>query len=463
MRPRAGADAPHDDIPGQQRGAGSNAHLGGLGLVAGIRLRLNGASAWLAVGEAFNRGGRFLLLLLLAREVGAETYGAWVIAIATATILAAAGDAGLGTIVTRDIASDKALTRKYLANVWALVPILAVVGFGLLLAAVLVAPGGTPRLLLLVVGVSGVLESGAYLLLSPLRAHGRFLPEGLVRAFQGTALLLAGGAVVLVSQGQAEALAPVFPAVATVAVLIGAIAVWRSFGAVRPQIDVNLLRQLAGSALPVFASTVVFFVYFRIDVYLLGFLKGEEAIGLYGAAYNLAFGAAFLPLMLGRTALPRFAASESVAALRSTYFRNVAITALLAAGLSALLVAAAPFIVNLYGSDFAGARVPFLILIVAQALFFFTHLNYMIIIARHRAGTALALTGFALCVNLAANFLLIPMFAASGAAFAMIISEGTLLAAQALIIRDFLRPSTVGIQAPAPNDEEADLPKQRAA
>ena len=423
-------------------------------IAARLRLWLDGRSFasgtfWLVAGDAINRGGRFLLLVLLAREVGAASYGGWVVAIATATILANAGDAGLGTVMTRDIAADRGLTRRYLANLWTVVPLLALLGFGLLLVSTPAAPHGASRLVLLVVGAGGVLESSAYLLLSPLRAHGRFRLEALVRAFQGGTLLLIGAAVLLISRGQAEALAPVFPAVAAVAVAIGGIAVWRSFGAVRPQFDVRLLRQLFGSALPVFASTVVFFVYFRVDAYLLAFLVGEEATGLYGAAYNLAFGAAFLPLMLGRTALPRFAACESVAALRSIFLRTAALTAMLAGGLSVLLVAAAPLLPRLYGEGFAGAQSPYLFLILAQALYFFTHLNYVVIIARRRARTAWGLTMLTLSINLAANFILIPRLGATGAALAMIISETALLTAQIPIVRSLIGSSAVDVAAQA--------------
>ncbi|MDH5201383.1 MAG: oligosaccharide flippase family protein [Candidatus Bathyarchaeota archaeon] len=400
-----------------------------------------GGTLWLSGGDVLNRGGRFILLLLLARQVGAESYGAWVIAVATATILANAGDAGLATVVTREIAADRTLTQKYLANLWTVTPLLALLGFGLLLAS---SPGlvhGTSLLLLLILGLSGTLESAAFLLLSPLRAHGRMQPEGLVRAFLGCALLLLGGALVYAGEGRQEAIAPVFPAVASVSVVIAVIAVLKSFGAVRPAFDLTFLRPLLASALPVFASTVMFFVYFRIDAFLVAYLKGDEATGLYGAAYNFAFGLAFLPLMFGRALLPRFAACETAAALRSLYLRTGAFTAAFAGGLSTLLVLAAPLFLHLYGADFRGAQAPYLLLIVAQAFYFFTHLNYVVLFARARSRTAFGLTVLALSVNLAANFLLIPSLGASGAALAMIISEALLLGLQLGTIRTLIKPT----------------------
>ena len=424
-------------------------------LIYGVLERLGADSAWLMAGEAFNRCGRFLLLLLIARAVGAESFGGWVIAIATATILANAGDAGLALIVTRDIAADRTVTRRYLANLMTVAPVLALLGVGLLAALSPLSPPGISPLLLFVIGVSGVLESTAYLLLAPLRAHGRSRPEGLLRAFLGTALLIAGGTALFVSQGRTDAIAPMFPLIATVALVLAVFAMVRSFGIIRPQFDAALVRRLFGAALPVFASTLVFFVYFRVDAFLLAYLRGEEATGLYGAAYNFAFGLAFLPLMLGRAILPRLAACKTVEALRAAYFQSAVITGLLAGGLSVLLAMAAPLFLSLYGSGFAGAQAPYLVLIVAQGLFFFTHLNYMLIFGRGRMRTGWALTLVALAVNLTANFLLIPPMGPSGAALAMVLSEAALLAAQVPIIRSLIGSSRDASTAMAGDRESA--------
>lgn len=202
------------------------------------------------------------------------------------------------------------------------------------------------------------------------------------------ALLIVAGGAVLISGGNAAVIAPLFPLIAIAALALAAGAVGRTFGVVRPRLDGALVRHLIGSALPLFAYTIAFFIYFRIDAYLLAFIKGEEATGLYGAAYNFAFGLAFLPLMLGRGALTRFAACRTVEELRPAYRRTTVLTGLFAGGLSVLRLAAAPLFLLLYGSDFSGAQTPYLFLIAAQALYFFTHLNYVLIIARGRTRLA---------------------------------------------------------------------------
>jgi O-antigen/teichoic acid export membrane protein len=407
-------------------------------LTAALRRTRDAASTPLVAGEAVNRAGRFLLLLLLAREVGAGPFGGWVLAIATATVLANAADAGLIVAGTTQIAAGRASARKYLANAWTAAPVLALASFAVLLA---LAPalGGMPARLLLLVGMGGALESTALLFLAPLRARERFAPEGLMRAAQGCLLLIAGGAIVVTAGAGETALGTLFLTVAVASVIFAAATAVRAFGFARPEIDLSFLRSLAAPALPAFGTTLVFFLYFRVDAYLLSAIKGAEATGLYGAAYNVAFGASFLPLLFGRAMLARFAAATAARELRAAFARAAKVTAGMAIALSLVLLLAAPLFLALYGDSFSAARGPYLLLVAAQAIFFFSHLNDMLLFGTRRGGVAWTLRAGALGFNIAANLALIPALGPAGAALAMIASEGALLGVQAFVIRPLLR------------------------
>ena len=102
----------------------------------------------------------------------------------------------------------------------------------------------------------------------------------------------------------------------------------------------------------------MFFLYFRVDTLMLSFLKGGEATGLYGAAYNFVFGAAFVTYTLSRALLPRFAECDSMAALRRVYQRSLLVVALLTVGLTGLLLAGLPAFRALYGNGYDARRGP---------------------------------------------------------------------------------------------------------
>jgi O-antigen/teichoic acid export membrane protein len=406
------------------------------GLTA-LRSAIAGRSGWLLAGETVNRACRFLLLLVLARLLGVDGFASWVIAIATGTIIAQTADLGLVTAVTVGVARAKADTRKYVAGVWGVAPVLAAVAalFVLLLAPLLATSNAI--LLFVLVGWAGVAESVAVLLLSPLRGHEDFRPEGTIRATHGAALLLLGGGVAVATSAATLPVSVTVIAISMGSLLLAAAASIRAFGFVRPALDLSLQRRLFAAALPVFGATAVFFIYFRIDTYLLALLSGSEATALYGAAFNLAFGLSFLPLLYARSMLAPFS-TPSARQLRTAYAHAAAVTCALVLAITTGLLIIAPAIALLYGAGFAVARSAYLILLAAQAVYLFTHLNAMVFFARGRSGTMWLLSLFALATNVAANVMLIPPYGASGAAAAMVISEAVLLAAQALFLRGVL-------------------------
>lgn len=412
--------------------------------VAGWRLRASKRLARVAssdmlslpLAEMVNRGGRFVLVVLLARQLGPQVYGSWVVAASLGMIIANGADLGLSTVITTRIAADRSAAPSAIANLFAIGPALAAIpGVALVIVALVLAPASTE--LLLPLGFGALLDSIAYVLLAPLRGCGRMRPEVALRAGQGCALLLAG-VPLLLARESATAVAALFPVVGAVSVVVAAAALVRQFGPVRPRFDVGATFNLLGEAMPLLGSVVVTLIYFRADSLLIAYLRGERETGLYGAAYTLVFGVAFVPLMLHRVLLPRLAACQPGAELRSAFassLRKVSGVGLISA---AALVTAMPLLTVIYGQQFAHARVAYLVLVPALAIYFITFTNYTVLLARSRNATSLWLTLFALAVNLGANLALIRPLGATGAALSVLCSEAALLAAQAVLVRRLL-------------------------
>jgi O-antigen/teichoic acid export membrane protein len=304
-------------------------------------------------------------------------------------------------------------------------------------------------LLLVTLAGGGALDSTAFLLLAPLRGSGQTRPEGLVRGFQGCALLIAGVLVLRLTNSQA-ATALAFPVVGIASVAFTVKMAIAAFGIARPRWDAGWLRQSLRPAVPIFASTLIFFLYFRVDAYLLAYLKGSAATGTYGAAYNLAFGVTFIPLMFGRAVMPRIAAANGPAPLRDAIRPSVAVSAALGVGLAVLLGAVTPVIPIAYGPSFDGATQPYVLLIVAQALFCISHVCAITLVARERGVALWGATLVALAVNVTANLALIPRLGAAGAALAMVISETAFLSTLAWFVRSLvLQPTAAAAGLPA--------------
>lgn len=411
--------------------------LASMGAVRTLVQRVRPGTAWYIASEGVNRGGRFVLLLLLARHLGAEGFGPWILAVAVGTVVANAGDFGLATEMTRALAADPARRRIHLQHIWFAATITVCLSGLLIVAAALAFFEDDGRTLLLCAGLGGALEAAAFLLLSPFRASQRLAPESVVRAFQGVTLL--GGGAILLSSASAMAVALLFPVVGIVSVAIAAGALVASFGFMQPRIEWAFLRMLIAPALPVFATVLLFFAYFRIDAFLLAGIKGDEAVGIYGVAFNLAYGLAFLPLTFGRAMMPRFAAATDAPSLESSYKGSMAVAAGFGVAISLTLLVLTPAFGRLYATGFDGIRTPYLLLIVAQFLYLMTNMHIGLLFGRSRGNTALALTAGALALNIAMNLVLIPAYGPTGAATTMIVSESALLIVMMMVTRQMVR------------------------
>ncbi len=70
------------------------------------------------------------------------------------------------------------------------------------------------------------------------------------------------------------------------------------------EIDLPLMKQLLKEAIPIAIASVFTIIYFRIDVIMLSFLRGDAEVGLYSAAYRLTDALVFLPTVLTTSTFP---------------------------------------------------------------------------------------------------------------------------------------------------------------
>jgi len=77
-------------------------------------------------------------------------------------------------------------------------------------------------------------------------------------------------------------------------------------------VDLPLMKQLIKEAIPIAVASVFTVVYFRIDVLMLSFLRGDAEVGFYSAAYRLTDALVFLPAAFTTSTFP----------LMSKYFKD---------------------------------------------------------------------------------------------------------------------------------------------
>lgn len=171
----------------------------------------------------------------------------------------------------------------------------------------------------------------------------------------------------------------------------------------------------------VFTGEILGFLHYRADIFLILMWQGNIQVGLYATA---AFLSELLWMISRGLYAPTFA-SLAKGNLAPATIKKAAQTAFLVtlglAALSALLVG--PGIRILYGDSFAGAIVPFILLLPGTVLLSIPKfLEASLIAEMGRPEVLVWGKGAGLLVNVALNFWLIPHYGISGAAVASSLS-----------------------------------------
>jgi O-antigen/teichoic acid export membrane protein len=400
-----------------------------------------------AISEVAVRAAQLALLVAAARTWGPERFGVYAFAGSFAAIVIALSDFGLQLHLARAIA-QRGGRRSLRAVVRAKLLLSALTSVVLVAASALEARPGVGAVLL-AAGAVVLAQSWCDLWNHYFRGRQTLRDEAWLNALYmiggaaaaGLALALGAGALgvylVLLAAAlvgnalgwrRVRALAESDPADAPEAATQAS----ASASAARAPTARDALR----AAAPIGLATILGTIYFRSDMVLLGWLRGDAATGAYGAAYRLFEGGFVLPALVLAALFPALA--ERVVAPREEIGRLVrratgwmALLGLAAAAFLAFAVA--PFLERIYGADYAESAT--LLQMLAPALCFifpnYVLLHFLVAAGRQAANAWIAALGVPVCLGL--NLALIPSVGARGAAVATVATEVVLFCAALLV------------------------------
>lgn len=193
------------------------------------------------------------------------------------------------------------------------------------------------------------------------------------------------------------------------------------------------LRRLVKAAQSFFLIRVLLTMANALPLLLLSILAGDLAAGFYAAALRLTSSFDFLPEAFSGSFLPALSRQvqeswQSFAKLFRYYFKYLVIIGIgLGAGLGSLAPAVIP---SIFGNHFKPA-VPVLTILALALALEFANLSFSnALIALNEEKALLVNFTWTLLGNLTGNLLLIPVFGEKGAATAMFLAEGLVLALQ---------------------------------
>jgi O-antigen/teichoic acid export membrane protein len=189
-----------------------------------------------------------------------------------------------------------------------------------------------------------------------------------------------------------------------------------------------------------FAMACATTIYTNLDTVMLGFMKSDDDVGFYNAAVRIKSILVSIVTSLGTVLLPR--ASYYVEHGQMEEFRKISRKAL-----NFVVMAATPLmlyfiffskqgILLLSGDDFLGSVLPMQIIMPTLLFIGLTNiLGIQILVPTGREKMVLYSVMFGAAVDVVCNFLLIPRFAATGAAVSNMLAEAAVLVFQLIALR----------------------------
>lgn len=375
----------------------------------------------------------FFYMMYTARYLGPASFGILSFALAFTGIFAIFSDLGLQLLTVREVARDKSLATKYLANISLMKIILVTITFGLI--ALTINLMGYPAETIAVVyllGLSVIFTTFTQMFYSIFQAFERMEFQGIGQILN--AALILGGVLVALKYGfGVVGFASLF-LIASAVVLVYSFAVMKlqfpyatlSSASKLVEFDWSFWKPTIKEALPFGLTSVFVSIYYWIDTVMLSIMQGNEVVGWYNAAYRLVLALGFIPMTLLGAIFPimsRFYKS-SESSLKLAYEKSFKYLLIIGfpIGVGTTLLANR-IIMLIYGFEYAPAIIALQILVWSEVFIFLNVVLGTLLNSIDKQIIVTKACALAAALNVALNLILIPKYSYVGASIATVVTE----------------------------------------
>jgi O-antigen/teichoic acid export membrane protein len=398
--------------------------------------RFLGNTAWLVSAEMISKVASFVLVIIVARGLGAESYGLFAFALAFIPLFLMFGRGCVDTMVVRDLSVNRDTLPETFVNGLAARLALVVVGLVLafLFSPLFVSSSGA-LLAVLILGVALLLDEISSYLGAIFQAFEQMRYNAIILTVNRVASTLLALAVVVMGFGLV-AVSLTYMAGSLAAVVCA----WLVLRRIMPPMHLSAfrrqsVRKIVQRGLPFGIASAFAMAAFRLDAGLIQAWKGPVAGGMYGIAYRFFEPALFIGWSITAATLPRMTRERS----RGQRPRALELTIAIMLAVYLPFALGTPFastflVQKLFSDQYLPAvnAVPWL---VAASLFYsFAHLGRVAAISLGHRSRITIISGFVLLGNLVANVFVIPRYSYNGAAVTTFFTEVADAAALATLV-----------------------------
>ena len=389
--------------------------------------KIAGNAFWLLVEKILRLGLGLGLGIWLARYLGPEQFGMLNYAIAFVAIFGTLSGLGLYKIVVREIAAAPAREREILGTAFVLK---AAAGLVSLMLAIFLSAQLHPNeplatYLVAILSIASFFQSFEVIefwfeanIRSKYSVYAKQIAFLLVTLVKVALILAEAPLIAFVWAALAESVLASFA-------LLGIYCRKSDLTPLRWKPSIQKAKDLLSDSWPLIFAGMAVILYMKIDIIMLGEMKGSEVTGIYSSAAFISEIWYFIPTILGSSLFPLILrARQTNVALYHDRLQNLYRVLFWLAVVIAICVSvtARPLIITLYGSAYEEASQVLHIHIWAGIAVFLGVGSSQYLLAENLQRISLYRTAIGLVVNIALNILMIPRYGANGAAFATLIS-----------------------------------------
>ncbi len=380
----------------------------------------------LSVAQIITKALGIFVTAYLARTIKAEGLGKIGFALAIVAYFTLFVDLGLSTFGVREIARSRDKIKKYVNNILTIRLVASIIGFiSILIFAYFIPKSQEIKYLIIFFGLNVFAIS--FNIGWVFQGIEKMELQAVSEVIQQIVYAIL---IFLIIKSPDELLKIPFISIGTVflSTIILVLIFVKKFGIVRMNFDFPFWRKILKQSLPMWFMGAMATIHLNFDFIMLGFMKSEEVVGWYSAAYKIVLLVGMLRVLTGRVFLPPLSRThndksklENVSGIYSRIMFGMSIPI----GLGGTILA--PYIIKLiYGKGFSESVLPFQILIWSIVIAFFCAVYSNSLLAWNREKKVMAIVGIGAVTNIIFNFILIPKFSLIGAAVATVVAEFTI-------------------------------------
>ena len=382
-------------------------------------------TSFLTISQIISYGESAIYTILVARYLGAAGLGILNFGVALTAVFGILSTFGLTTLTARDVARDKGLASKYVANLIPMQVLLALATIGLIVAWVnAVGYSQETIIVVYILSVGIIVNTLSWLLLAIFQAFERLEFQSIVWVI--TSVVPLCGAVIAIQlhlNVVAFALLSLLTAGVQLAYVYGICV--RKFFVPRLEADFTFWKSALIEAWPMAAAAVSMIVFFRIDVVMISLIQGTTAVGFYSVAYTLSEASLIIPTVFISALFPVLSKlhKDSKQSFRDTCAQATKYLVYLALPMAFFVTLwAKPIVSLLYGAAFDPSVAALQILIWSAALMYVSTVLGTALVAANLQKLNLKLSSLQAALNIGLNVLLIPKYSYFGASFATVVA-----------------------------------------